>query len=63
MIVTSIEEALVEVRKRYPTATIQGSTFDWSFWVDGKVVAIAEDFRKCRKPKWNLKIYDTPQEV
>ena len=61
MIVTSIDDALVEVRKQYPTATKEG--FDWSFWVDGKLVAIAEDFRKSRTPKWNLTIYDTPREA
>ena len=60
MKVESIDEALKIVREKHPSATREGSTFDWSFWVDGKVVAVATLRRRSLKMVYDLKIYDVP---
>ena len=60
MKVESVDEALKIVRKKYPSATKEGSTFDWSFWVDGKVVAVATLRRRSLKMVYDLKVHDVP---
>ena len=56
MKVYSIEDALKEVRKVFPNATKQGSTFDWGFYVDGKLVAEAVCNRRVKRDEWTLTI-------
>ncbi len=63
MIITNIDEALKIVREKYPSAYREGSTFDWSFWVDNKLVATAIMNRRAKINKWELTIFDTPREV
>ncbi len=52
--VFSLEEAVLKVREKYPSATAEGSTFDWSFWVSGKVVANMVTNRRSKKHEWML---------
>lgn len=60
-VVSSIDEALKLVRDVYPTATKEGSTFDYSFWVAGKLVALAIANRRVKRNEWKLTIYAKPK--
>ena len=59
----SIDKALEIVRKKYPTATREGSTFDWSFWLDGELVATAIMYRRMKRDCWELIVFEKPRVV
>lgn len=62
MKVHSLEEALVEVRRRYPFARAEGSTFDWSFFVGDAIVAEMKTNRRSKRSVWELVIFDEPKK-
>jgi hypothetical protein len=59
--VYSLEEAVSKVRERYPTATAEGSTFDWCFFVGDLIVAEMKTNRRSREASWKLDIYPIPK--
>lgn len=61
MIVTSLEEAIIEVRKLHPSARAEGSTFDWTFLVGDDIVAEMKTNRRSRKHEWKLVFFDPPK--
>ena len=54
--VYDIKDALRLVREIHPTATMQGSTYDWSFYVNDLLVAIALCNRRVKRDEWMLTI-------
>ena len=59
--VFSLEEAVSLVRKSYPEAVPEGSTYDWSFWVGEEVVAEMKTNRRSKEYSWKLVIFETPR--
>lgn len=51
--VSSMDEALARVRKRWPRATIEGSTgFQRSFWIEGELVGHCWEVRGRENDFW-----------